>query len=356
MPLMRVLPVVAMVLCGSLYAQEKVDLVAAKAKFEAAGLKVSSAGLSLPEETEFTKLQKDLVTQKKNLVGSDRELQAAEVELAQVKQTIIGLKAKHVELSAAMGIGGADVRTTNQIIGTLNAIGGQIDLLIGQQERSTEKIKAARAKNGEAREAFVQHVMSMRVLADKISRKWETLAADAELQKLVTDVNQAANKRLALKAPSSFVTGEKQLQALEEKVLTETIPLRDDRGSLFVSVVFNGKHTQEMVLDSGATNISLPFTMAKAMGIEIGSADQKVMVGLADGSQVSGVLKTIPSVRVGKFQVENVECIILGPEAIAAPPLLGMSFLGNFQFEVNSQKAELKMVKVDSGDEKPKKK
>jgi aspartyl protease family protein len=55
---------------------------------------------------------------------------------------------------------------------------------------------------------------------------------------------------------------------------------------------------------------------------------------------------TLPSVRVGKFSLENVECAVLGPEATRAEALLGMSFLGAFQFEIDSAAKKLTMVKV----------
>ncbi len=68
---------------------------------------------------------------------------------------------------------------------------------------------------------------------------------------------------------------------------------------------------------------------------------------MADGRVVSGKLVKINSVRVGQFQLEDVEAAILGPEATNAEPLLGMSFLGNFRFELDAQSAKLSIVKVD---------
>jgi hypothetical protein len=62
----------------------------------------------------------------------------------------------------------------------------------------------------------------------------------------------------------------------------------------------------------------------------------------------------LDSVRVGKFTVQDVECCVLGPDARDAPPLLGMSFLGQFKFEVDANQAELKLLKVDSGEPQPK--
>jgi aspartyl protease family protein len=96
--------------------------------------------------------------------------------------------------------------------------------------------------------------------------------------------------------------------------------------------------------------------MAKEFGMEPTSQDEKVTVSLADGSEIPATRKKIDSLRVGKFIVENVDCVVLDASAPKATPLLGMSFLGKFKFELDKQKSELRMVKVDSGedDAKPK--
>ncbi len=136
-------------------------------------------------------------------------------------------------------------------------------------------------------------------------------------------------------------------------MISESIKLRNDGGSLWVDVSINGKKSEEFVVDSGASLISIPIRMATALGIEPKDSDPDVTVSLADGSTVDGKRIKIGNVRVGKFVVEEVECVVLGPEAVAAPPLLGLSFLGQFKFEVDTSKSELKLVKVDSGEQRP---
>src|SRR5262249_22324829 len=106
--------------------------------------------------------------------------------------------------------------------------------------------------------------------------------------------------------------------------------------------------------DSGASMISLPDKMARDMGIKAEAEGMPVRVSLADGRQVPAMMIKLDSVKVGKFTVQDVECCVLSPEARDAPPLLGMSFLGQFKFEVDTDQAELKLVKVDSGEPVPK--
>ena len=103
-----------------------------------------------------------------------------------------------------------------------------------------------------------------------------------------------------------------------------------------------------MVLDSGASIVSLPYNLAMQCQIEVKPSDPNIVLELADGSRIGGKLVTLDTVRVGKFVVENVECAVLGPEAYRAGPLLGMSFLEHFVFEINAQEGTLSMAKVEA--------
>ena len=62
---------------------------------------------------------------------------------------------------------------------------------------------------------------------------------------------------------ASFSSALARLKRLEETVLSESIPLRRDRsGTLYVSVVLDGRYPLEMVLDSGASLIRLSSSSA----------------------------------------------------------------------------------------------
>ena len=90
--------------------------------------------------------------------------------------------------------------------------------------------------------------------------------------------------------------------------------------------------------------------VAKRCDLEPTAEHPSIMLSLADGRTVSGKLITIPVLRVGKFTVNDVQCAVLGPEAINASPLLGMTFLGNFKFELNAADATLSMVQIETSD------
>ena len=102
------------------------------------------------------------------------------------------------------------------------------------------------------------------------------------------------------------------------------------------------------MVDSGATLISLPHKVAVEFDLEPGPSAPTLTLQLANGAEIPAKLVTISEVRVGKFTVKDVECAVLGPEATDAEPLLGMSFLGVFKFEINAQAGTLNMVKLET--------
>jgi clan AA aspartic protease (TIGR02281 family) len=319
----------------------------AKETLEKLGLKVSATGVVMPAEQEFYKSMSELEAVRKKFLATEKEHVATEAETTKIEKGITQLKAQYVQMNAKMAGGNLSVNDHNQLVGAIRATGAQVSLLIDTLEKAQEKVKAARGKSAEAREAYITKILAARNAADKVGIAWEKVSSDPEGTAALAKVAEVLKKTIPPKASPTFTLNQKQLSLLEQKILSESIKLTEDGGTFLVSVLIDGKHTKEMVVDSGATAISLPFAMAKEMGLEPDSTDRKVRVSLADGSEVEGYLKTIPSVRVGKFTVEDVECIVLSPVAVKAPPLLGMSFLGNFKFEIDKNKAELKMVKID---------
>ena len=83
------------------------------------------------------------------------------------------------------------------------------------------------------------------------------------------------------------------------------------------------------------------------MGLKPETSDKRILIEIADGSTITGVLKKIATVRVGTFEVKDVECAVLGPEAVSATPLLGMTFLGEFQFQLDAADSTLGMTQIE---------
>jgi aspartyl protease family protein len=107
-----------------------------------------------------------------------------------------------------------------------------------------------------------------------------------------------------------------------------------------------------MVFDTGASTVSLSHEMATAAGVKATDPSIDVTVRIANGDKVKARMVKLASVRIGKFEVKNVDCIVMPKDAPASPLLLGGSFLNNFKYEVDADAKKLRLVRIDGGDNK----
>ena len=94
--------------------------------------------------------------------------------------------------------------------------------------------------------------------------------------------------------------------------------------------------------------MTLPQQLAGQLGIVVPQNARRIRMSMADGSVIPGRLVNLESVQMGQFTVNDVDCAVLTAEATNAVNLLGMSFLGNFEFEMDAGNSELKIVTVAS--------
>jgi clan AA aspartic protease (TIGR02281 family) len=103
-------------------------------------------------------------------------------------------------------------------------------------------------------------------------------------------------------------------------------------GSFLVPVTINGWLTLMFVVDSGASDVSIPADIALAL-LRTGTLSgedflENTTYMLADGSTVPSQTFRIRSLKIGDRVLENV---VGGVTPAAAYPLLGQSFLGRFK-------------------------
>lgn len=263
---------------------------------------------------------------------------------------IVRLKGRWVSRNAALARG--DVVADNRLVGELNALAGRISLLGDRQGQLSEQVEQERKDVAGARDAYVQSVMEMRTLADRIIADYEQSAADPEIRAAIDRLSAAAGKAYELAPSSSFQSALRRLASFEEIVLSDSIPLRGAHGVMFASVILNDRHPQEFAVDSGAAFVCLSQAMAAEIGLVVNDSNRTVILRTADGRNVPAKLTMLESVRIGKFTVENVEAVVLGAEAPNAEPLLGMSFLGRFQFKIDTQAGTISLTKLEIPDPK----
>jgi hypothetical protein len=125
----------------------------------------------------------------------------------------------------------------------------------------------------------------------------------------------------------------------------ESIAMRKDRGVFVVPVRFNDMITLNAIVDSGASEVSVPADVVSTL-IRTGTITSDDFLGqqtyvLADGSKVPSARFRIRLLKVGGKSVENVTAAIASGEAEI---LLGQSFLGRFKsWSVDNQSHVLKL-------------
>jgi sRNA-binding carbon storage regulator CsrA len=120
---------------------------------------------------------------------------------------------------------------------------------------------------------------------------------------------------------------------------TTKVAIVDD--NIHVPVLFkNGNRTEKavLILDTGSATTCISEELAKRLGIDL-SAARKTTTTLADGSTVDIHVAKVDSVSVG-FRVKaplEVSILHFMNEKEAHDGLLGLDFLGEFQYQLDLQ-------------------
>jgi aspartyl protease family protein len=91
--------------------------------------------------------------------------------------------------------------------------------------------------------------------------------------------------------------------------------------------------------------------VAEQAGAEPDEDARPLTLVTADGRRIEAQQVIVPRMRIGKFEAENVKAALLDRSVQIGRPLLGMSFLERFRFEIDAAKQELRLLRVDTGDE-----
>ena len=118
-------------------------------------------------------------------------------------------------------------------------------------------------------------------------------------------------------------------------------------GTASVDVVLNGSTTVPMLVDSGASVVTLTAEVGKELGLKPQPGDPEVEFTIADGTTLKARVMTLASVRVGAFAVNDVACPVLPASAKGAECLLGGSFLGRFVVRMDLASGQMMLTPRD---------
>lgn len=107
---------------------------------------------------------------------------------------------------------------------------------------------------------------------------------------------------------------------------------------VIVQVRFNDKVSAPMLLDTGATGVTISMELAEKLGLlDNGESRLFVKIGGIGGTQ-KAIRTILSSVQVGEFKEEFIPAKITQRFSPAFEGLIGMDFMGNYSFSINTKK------------------
>ena len=266
------------------------------------------------------------------IVAIEKEIENNNLQLARV----------NVQLA---GVAGRGTRQEVQLVAQNNAIVATQKAMLSQLKTFRQTVLADRAKLNDSESSYASAVLAIRKDLDKVR---DEITESLKATNVVTAIKvMATNFGTPEHVTSDSVLSsvDRRLQKIEESIFSESIDLDVEGGAMYVNVTVGDKTTR-MIVDSGASIVSLPMKTAVQLGITPTSLTPDLELSTADGRKILGYSVVLPKIRVGQFEATNVRAAILESAAAGAPPLLGMSFLSNFKFEIDSAEKSLTLLRV----------
>jgi aspartyl protease family protein len=325
--------------------------VEAKAEkiLQAAGLRCSGKSLVANESTEIARAMTALAKHRRELTLEQKELRGLLAQVQQINEQIRNLEAQDGELNLQLArVAGNDVASNNRIVALINANRTRVGQLRSQRTKTQELANEQRSKLNSKEAAYAEAVFQIRQDLNALRFAITQTLEDPQVKIAVQVMNANQGVPASISAEDILQTIELRLAKIEQEVFSESIPLEIERnGSLYVTVSVNNQPVR-MVVDSGATLVTLPAETAKELDIEIPTDAPLLRLVMASGDEISAKRVQLDSVRVGQFEAKDVSCAILDPVASRADPMLGMSYLGEFKFEIDATQKSLSMLRVET--------
>ncbi len=325
------------------------DEVVAKAEsiLNAAGLRRSGKTITATNTADISRAISGLTRDRRELrlVYQDWKKVADRVDAIRVELEQLNTQDGQYNLQLAT-LAGNDVTAHNRVVGLINATRAASRARISERDRIKEKeLPEKRDALNKAEAAYAETVLAIRrgyrELHDQMAKSLQEDPVKIGLRVLAANFETPTEPT----AGDILAALDKRIAKIEQEVFSENITLDVQGGSLYVNVSVGNKTTR-MVVDSGATLVSLPATTAAELGIEVPADAKPMQLIMADGRTIGARSVTLARVRVGEFEAENVAAAVLDATAVGAEPLLGMSYLENFKFEIDSPGKTLKMLRV----------
>jgi aspartyl protease family protein len=322
------------------------------------GLKRVGTTYVLAGEADVQKNVGTLKTLSNQLVQAARQQAGSEQQAASEKGMMRQLLAQRVALGQQLtafeqemrNIGGAPplmAARRNEMVIAYNNLGDQIRLLQDGQGADPKLQDRLLAEVSRRRETYIQAVLELRQLVDTVTKSYADVANDPAVKQAIETLARSAKSAPRLGPSAPFAANVKLLERIERSVITDAVDLRKSGGVFWVDATFNGKVIRPMVFDTGASLTTIPAGLADELGLKPSPSDPVVRCETADGTVVEAKRMTVPTMRVGRFVVNDVDCAVMPTGKGEVAPLLGQSFHRHFTYKFTPESGHLVMSRVE---------
>jgi clan AA aspartic protease (TIGR02281 family) len=223
----------------------------------------------------------------------------------------------------------------------------RMNRLVGEQKDADAAAKDLETQAGKLSSTnkikFVDDLTDLNSKAEAVAAKYQALAGDAGVKAALAKI--IAVPKPALGPSPDFIAAVAEMKKWQSAVESEAIPLHEKDGIHEVDVLLNGTPFV-MTVDTAASDVTLPAEMAEKLQLVPGEKDPTVQLRLANGAIIEGKEMSLKSVRVGRFTLENVSCVVLQKGLPDPPSLLGASFLNHFIVNMDAANNQLHLTEV----------
>ncbi|HEY7117432.1 MAG TPA: family 16 glycoside hydrolase [Tepidisphaeraceae bacterium] len=279
----------------------------------------------------------------KKLADDDAAKRAAlQKDIAATRSSIADMEAQYRDLNQQLQKKRKnDVYHRNQLGSQSNVVASNLrDAQRYLDERQAELSRMT----GEPHETYAGVVLDLGERMDATAKRYEALAADAEVTGAIARLNTGAGPNFKLGPSSQFTRELVFVRNQRGLVNTGVVKFTMERGVPQVTATLNGSVTMPKIFDSGAAMVSLNADVARQLGMAAGANDPVIKLVAANGAVTEARVMTLKSLRVGQFTVTDVPCAIKPMKGTDC--LLGGTFLRNFVYRMDLGAGEIHMTQI----------
>lgn len=325
-----------LLLCAALLPTFSILADAAKT-LEDAGLSRVGMEYVLEDEAEIIKARNEIKNAQRALKEAEDDFRDAEKKIAKAQSYIAHLQRELDE--AKDKVRRSD--TQNKQARNLKIYDELVATIEKTQEERKKFEQEQQIKMDDAKATYIATMVTWVEKAGVINDKYAELAKNEAITGAVKEISEQDKRKYKLGPSRRFDSINKELTKAAGEYQRGAVDLRKAGNVMEIDVRINGKPIRSMILDTGASALSLPFLFAKDLGITVTDADPIVQLQMADGKLVDARRVTLESVQVGEFICNDVEAFVLPEDLSAASPLLGNTFLSNFTYEIDPVRGKL---------------